>query len=108
VQIAHSRRSGMKRLIILATIVLVFAITGVLQSTKMGLYQVVEVYICEQEVVLAEMIAKTSISRQELTTVSYCTCDGVDPSMKVFVKKNKCEPPKDMVYACICIGKTHY
>jgi hypothetical protein len=98
----------MKRLIILATIVLTFAVTGVVHSTNMGLYQVVEVYICEQELIMAEMIAKTSITRQELTTVSYCTCDGVDPSMKVFVKKNKCEPPKDMVYACICIGKTHY
>ncbi len=98
----------MKRLILLVTIVLLFVVTSVLHSTNRGLYQVVEVYICEQEVILAEMIAKTSISRQELTTVSYCTCDGVDPSMKVFVKKNKCEPPKDMVYACICIGKTHY
>jgi hypothetical protein len=98
----------MKRLIILTTIVLTFTVTGVVHSTNMGLYQVVEVYICEQEVIMAEMIAKTSITRQELTTVSYCTCDGVDPSMKVFVKKNKCEPPKDMVYACICIGKTHY
>ena len=98
----------MKRLIILATLFLVFAVAGVLHSTNRGLYQVVEVYICEQEVASAEIVAKTSISRQELTTVSYCTCDGVDPSMKVFVKKNKCEPPRDMVYACICIGKTHY
>ncbi|MBP7735411.1 MAG: hypothetical protein KA369_05495 [Spirochaetes bacterium] len=98
----------MKRLIVLATVVLLFGVTGVLHSTKMGLYQVVEVYICEQEVILAEMVAKTSISRKELTTVSYCTCDGVDPSMKVYVKKNKCEAPRDLVYACICIGKTHY
>lgn len=90
-------------------VLLVSGVSGVVYSAKVGnLYQVVEVYICEQEVILAEMIAKTSISRQELTTVSYCTCDGVDPSMKVFVKKNKCEPPKDMVYACTCIGKTHY
>jgi len=98
----------MKRVILLATIVMLFAVTGVLHSTKMGQYQVVEVYICEQEVIMAEMIAKTSITRKELTTVSYCTCDGVDPSMKVYVKKNKCDPPRDMVYACICIGKTHY
>ncbi len=98
----------MKRLIVIATSILIFAVSGVLHSSKMSLYQVVEVYICEQELIMAEMIAKTSISRQELTTVSYCTCDGVDPSMKVFVKKNKCEPPKDMVYACTCIGKTQY
>ena len=98
----------MKRLMVLVIFVIFCAGSGVVYSSKIGEYQVVEVYICEQEVILAEMIAKTSISRQELTTVSYCTCDGVDPSMKVFVKKNKCEPPKDMVYACTCIGKTHY
>ncbi|HOT45034.1 MAG TPA: hypothetical protein PLM53_13015 [Spirochaetota bacterium] len=98
----------MKRLITLITIFVIISVAGVLHSTNIGFYQVVEVFICEQELVLAEMIAKTSISRQELTTVSYCTCDGVDPSMKVYVKKNKCEPPKDMVYACTCIGKTHY
>jgi hypothetical protein len=98
----------MKRVILLAIVVVLFGVTGVLHSAKMGEYQVVEVYICDQEVLTAEATAKMSITRKELTTVSYCTCDGVDPSMKVYVKKNKCEPPRDMVYACICIGKTHY
>lgn len=98
----------MKQLFIMVTVVLLVTVTGVLYSEKRGEYQVVEVYICEQEIIMAEMIAKTSVTRQELTTVSYCTCDGVDPSMKVYVKKNKCEPPKDLVYACTCVGKTHY
>jgi hypothetical protein len=64
--------------------------------------------VCEEGLVLAEMLAKTSISRQELAVVSYCTCEGVDPGQKAEVKKSKCEAPKDMVYACICIGKNQY
>jgi hypothetical protein len=28
--------------------------------------------------------------------------------MKMQVKYGKCEPPKDMVYDCTCVGKTHY
>jgi hypothetical protein len=104
----RARRAVMKRLIIFATAVLVVISSGVLYSGKMSLYQVVELFICEQEVVLAEMLAKVSVSRQELVTVSYCTCEGVDPSLKKFVKKTKCDPPKDLVYDCTCIGKTHY
>jgi hypothetical protein len=98
----------MKRLIITAAALLLFISTGVLYSSKMSQYQLVEIYVCEQEIVLAEMLAKRSINRQVLTTVSYCTCEGVDPSLKKQVKNSKCEPPKDMVYDCTCVGKTHY
>ena len=98
----------MKRLLTLTAAILLFLAAGALYSARMGMYQVVEVYVCEQEIILAEMIAKSSLNRQELTTVSYCTCEGVDSSMKPLVKKTKCDPPKDMVYACSCIGRTGY
>lgn len=98
----------MKRFIIMTAAILFFISTGVLYSSKMSQYQLVELYVCESEIVLAEMLAKVSINRNVLTTVSYCTCEGVDPSMKTQVKYGKCEPPKDMVYDCTCIGKTHY
>lgn len=98
----------MKRLIIMTALLLFVVSTGVLYSAKKSQYQLVELYVCESEIVLAEMLAKSSISRQVLTTVSYCTCEGVDASMKTQVKYGACEPPKDMVYSCTCIGKTHY
>ena len=98
----------MKRLIIMTAAVLLFVSTGVLYSSKMNQYQLVDLYVCESEIVLAEMLAKASINRKVLITVSYCTCEGVDPSMKTQVKYGTCEPPKDMVYDCTCIGKTHY
>jgi hypothetical protein len=98
----------MKRLLTITAAVLVLLSSVALFSAGRGLYQVVEVFICEGELNMAEMIAKTSVNRQELTTVSYCTCEGVDPSMKPLVKKNKCVPPRDMVYSCTCIGKSHY
>ena len=104
----HGRRCVMKRLIIMAASFLLFISTGLLYSSKMSQYQLVELYVCESEVILAEMLAKCSINRKVLTTVSYCTCEGVDSSMKTQVKYGKCEPPKDMVYDCTCIGKTHY
>ena len=98
----------MKRLIITAAALLLFISTGVLYSSKMRQYQLVEIYVCEQDIVLAEMLAKSSINRQVLITVSYCTCEGVDPILKTQVKKGTCEPPKDLVYDCTCVGKTHY
>lgn len=98
----------MKRLLAITAAVLLLLSSGALYSSRMGAYQVVEVYICEQELILAEMLAKTKVNRQELTVVSYCTCEGVDSSMKPLVKKTPCDPPKDMVYACTCIGRTHY
>jgi len=98
----------MKKLIIMTAAVLLVVSTGVLYSSKMSQYQLVDLYVCESELVLAEMLAKVSVNRNTLTTVSYCTCEGVDQSLKKLVKFGKCEPPKDMVYDCTCIGKTHY
>jgi hypothetical protein len=98
----------MKQVIIIAGIVIFVVSAGVLYSSKRAQYQVVEVFVCDDAVNMAEMVAKSSISRQDLMTVSYCTCEGVDPSMKTRVKKSKCEAPKNLVYSCSCIGKTNY
>lgn len=98
----------MKTLMVSIITIVIFLSSGVLYSSKLSSYQVVDVFICEEGIVLAEMTAKMLLNRRELTTVSYCTCEGVDQSFKTGVTKTKCEPPKDMVYSCICIGKTHY
>ncbi|OHD66408.1 MAG: hypothetical protein A2176_06660 [Spirochaetes bacterium RBG_13_51_14] len=93
---------------ITATAFLFFAFSGVLYSSKWNLYQIVDIYVCEEGIVLAELLAKARLNRHQLTVVSYCTCEGVDPSLKTEVKNATCEPPKDMVYSCTCIGKSHY
>ncbi|HOO72146.1 MAG TPA: hypothetical protein PK926_10325 [Spirochaetota bacterium] len=71
-------------------------------------YQIVDLYVCEEGIVLAEMLAKSSVSRKELYVVSYCTCEGVNSDMKSQVKVSSCEAPKNMVYSCICIGRSSY
>jgi hypothetical protein len=98
----------MKRFIFSAITITILLSSGVLYSSKLSSYQVIDVYVCEEGVVLAEMTAKTLLNRRELTTVSYCTCEGVDQSFKTGVTKTSCNPPKDMVYSCTCIGRTHY
>jgi len=98
----------MKQIIMTVAMCGVCMMAAVLYASSRSDYQVVEVYVCEEGQVLAEMLAKTSISRQELTVVSYCTCEGVDQGLKKEVKKMKCDPPKDMVYACTCVGRTGY
>jgi hypothetical protein len=98
----------MKRLMITVVAILFFMSSGVLYSSKLSSYQVVDVFVCEEGPVLAEMIAKTVINRRELTTVSYCTCEGVDQSFKTGVTKTPCDPPKNQVYSCTCIGRTSY
>ncbi|MBN2159392.1 MAG: hypothetical protein JW807_08345 [Spirochaetes bacterium] len=98
----------MKKIVIAAVALLFFASTGVLYSLKKSDFQVIEVLVCEEGVNLAEMIAKVSVNREELLVVSYCSCEGIDPSFKPSVKKTPCDPPKDMVYSCTCVGKTHY
>ncbi|MCU0848787.1 MAG: hypothetical protein MUD12_12960 [Spirochaetes bacterium] len=97
----------MKKILVLAT-ALVVCMTGMLYSAKISLYQAVDLFICEESQTLAEMLAKTKISRMELYTVSYCSCNGVDPGFKKAVTKTSCEKPKDMVYSCICIGRSSY
>lgn len=98
----------MKSLMISVIAILIFLSSGMLYSSKLSSYQVVDVFICEEGIVLAEMTAKTLVNRRELTAVSYCTCEGVDQSFKTGVTKTPCKPPKDLVYSCMCIGKTHY
>jgi len=98
----------MKRLALcIATVSLVF-ITGALYSSRISDYQVADVYVCSQGIILAELQAKTLLNRQELTSVSYCSCEGIDPSFKTEVKKGSCEPPNNLVYSCSCIGRTSY
>lgn len=98
----------MKLIVIAAAAVLLLGATSALYSLKKSDFQVIEVFVCEEGVILAEMIAKTSVNREELLVVSYCSCEGIDPSFKTSVKKTPCNPPKDMVYSCTCVGKTHY
>lgn len=98
----------MKRMIIPAAVIIVAASMGLLFSKGRGMYQVVEVFVCEEDSTNAEMLAKTTLSRKELTTVSYCTCEGVDPSLMDAAKKESCKPPRDMVYSCSCVGRTHF
>lgn len=85
-----------------------------------GEYQIVDVYICDSGLVMAEISAKSIVSRKELYRASYCSCEGVDPSMKNLVKKGtwkhggfemqygSCEAPKNRVFHCVCVGKNHY
>ncbi len=82
--------------------------TAVLYGAAKAQYQIVDVYICEQSPMMAEMTAKVTVSRKDLYTVSYCTCLGLNPGMKSEVTRVPCEPPKDRVYTCTCIGKNHY
>ncbi len=98
----------MKRLVIVLSAFSLIALSGALYSSRMSDYQVAEVFVCAEGVVIAEMKAKTALNRQVLTSVSYCSCEGVDPSFKTEVKKDVCEPPGDMVYSCNCIGRTGY
>ena len=98
----------MKGLIIPSALFIIAVSMGVLFSAGRGMYQMVEVFVCEEDVTNAEMLAKTTVSRKELTTVSYCTCEGVDPSLIGDAKKGNCKPPRDQIYSCSCIGKTHF
>ena len=98
----------MKRLTLVLTALSLVVITGALYSSRISDYQIAEVYVCAGGMILAELQAKSALNRQELTSVSYCSCEGMDPSFKSEVKKGSCEPPNDMVYSCNCIGRTGY
>lgn len=98
----------MKRLALLITAVALVFVSGALYSSRISDYHVADIYVCSQGIILAELQAKTALNRQELTSVSYCACEGIDPSFKTEVKKGSCEPPNDLVYSCSCIGRTGY
>lgn len=89
------------------SILFVFA-SGFMLFLNGANYQFAEIYVCDDEQVMAELAAKAAISRKELYIVSYCSCQGVDKSLKTLVKKSTCNPPKDSVYICRCVGKANY
>jgi hypothetical protein len=105
----------MKKMIV-ASILLSLFMGGVVYSS----YQVVDVYICEEGMVLAEITAKSIVSRKELYRASYCDCQGVNDDMKSRVKKGSweregfkyeygsCESPKNRVFRCVCVGTDRY
>jgi len=97
-----------KRLIFVTIIIFLFISFGVIYSPSKTLYQMVDTYVCEEELGMAELTAKAQVNRKELLTVSYCTCEGVAVGRWSGKADLKCDPPKDIVYACSCIGKNHY
>ena len=46
-------------------------------------YQIVDIYICEEGAVLAELSAKAIVSRKELYRASYCDCEGGETAATV-------------------------
>lgn len=96
----------MKKLLIISVFLVVSLLSVVLYSkTRM---QLVNVYICESTLIMAELSAKVAVNRKELISVSYCKCEGIHPSMKSEVKNMNCEAPKNNVYLCVCSGKYGY
>lgn len=95
----------MKRIsILLLFLILAGALTALYSSSV----QIVDVFVCEQGLKIAETTAKARVSRRELYTVSYCTCQGVDKSLQSEVKDMECKPPRNYVYSCVCVGKNYY
>ena len=94
--------------VFIALLMTSLCITGLVYGSSVRDYQVVDIYVCEEGIVLAELLAKSSVSRKDLYVVSYCTCEGVNNDMKSEVKNMSCEAPKDMVYSCICVGTSSY
>ncbi len=85
-----------------------------------GGYQIADIYVCDSGMVMAEISAKSIVSRKELYRASYCSCEGVDPVMKKEVQKGtwkregyeveygSCEAPRDRVFHCVCVGQNEY
>eukprot|EP00831_Metopus_contortus_P027013 TRINITY_DN22828_c0_g1_i1.p2 TRINITY_DN22828_c0_g1~~TRINITY_DN22828_c0_g1_i1.p2 ORF type:complete len:105 (+),score=0.68 TRINITY_DN22828_c0_g1_i1:448-762(+) len=104
----------MKRLVLVLAAVLIAA------NALYSGYQTVGVYVCESGMTMAELSARTIVTRKELYRASSCKCEGVDRELKTLVKKGKwsgegfeyeygsCEPPRNIVYHCICIGTDSY
>jgi hypothetical protein len=79
-----------------------------MSSVLLSEMQIVDIYVCDSNREMANMTAKALVSRQELLSVSYCKCDGVDFSLKVNVKRMKCKPHQNRIYSCVCVGRTDY
>lgn len=97
----------MKRIFIVFSAVVLVLAAGIVYGTGRN-YQLADVYVCDQSIVMAELQAMTKVSRQDLYVVSYCNCMGFDNDLKSEVRDDKCEPPKDSVFLCSCVGKSHY
>jgi hypothetical protein len=95
----------MKKIII--SILFVFS-SGIVFFLYSANFQHAEIYVCDSEQFTAELSAKAAISRKELYIVSYCTCQGVDKSLKTLAKKDSCTTDRNNVYICRCIGKANY
>jgi len=95
-----------KRLIV--AVIFLFISSGLLYSSRRTSYQLVDVYVCENTIETAELAAKVKVSRKQLLTVSYCTCEGISEGSGTGDASMKCDPPKDAVYSCTCIGKNQY
>jgi hypothetical protein len=94
----------MKRIILAAVVAAIFLFGGTLYSR----YLIVDVFVCGEGIVMAEIIAKAAVNRKEIYSVSYCDCEGIDKSQKIEVKGMSCDPPADNVYACSCVGREKY
>jgi len=81
---------------------------GVLYGLRGSSYQMVGVYVCEEGILMAEIAAKVKVSRKQLLTVSYCTCEGVSMAEEINMADKKCDPQKNSIYSCSCIGRNNY
>jgi hypothetical protein len=97
-----------------------------ISSSKKNL-QMAETLVCETNLIMAEMKAKSNLSRGDLYIVNNCTCQGIDPSIvknvKItnksqymnekgeIIKEDKeadCRYPRNRFYSCMCVGKSSY
>jgi hypothetical protein len=97
-----------KRQAFITATMLLGVFSCIVYGAKRSLYQIAYTYVCEDDAAMAELTAKVKVNRKELLTVSYCTCEGVSQGKRDSVANMKCEPPKDTVFSCSCIGKNNY
>ncbi len=93
----------MKKIALIIAVMTVVSIAGFSKPK----YQVVDIYVCQTTGEMANLQAKASVSRKELYRVSYCTCEGVNSSLKREVRDGSCKN-KNRVYSCVCIGTAGY
>lgn len=94
--------------IIFALVLILCSCLGITYSAGRGQSQLVDIYVCEEGIMQAELTAKVKVSRKELCSVSYCKCEGTDPSLVSEVRGMSCKPPEDNIYSCVCVGRAGY
>ena len=96
-------------------------------SGMRGNVELAEVYVCSSGPHLANLQAKTNVSRLDLYVASYCKCQAIDPQLREDVEVRKistyidedgniassneeddCQPPRDQLYSCVCVGRSSY